>query len=157
MLTQPSETPTTAGAGAPVVTPAQLKRERLRFTNFTFSRTPAGLCTAEVELEWLDGLRVVGKASGQSSPVSDLRVAAEAGIAAIEKFTEGGLQLELLGVKALRAFDANIVIVSVEVKRGEGPARLLGSHLAEHDPVRSSVVAVLNATNRVLGNFIATR
>ena len=57
-----------------VVTQAQLKRERLRFTNFTFSRTPAGLCTAEVELEWLDGHRVVGKASGQSSPVSDLRV-----------------------------------------------------------------------------------
>ena len=143
--------------GPHVVTQAQLKRERLRFTNFTFTRTPAGLCTAEVELEWLDGVRVVGKASGQSSPVSDLRVAAEATIKAIEAFSEGALDLDLLGVKALRAFDANIVIVSVEVKRGDGPARLLGSHLAEHDPVRSSVVAVLNATNRVLGNFIATR
>ena len=140
-----------------VVTQAQLKRERLRFTNFVFTRTPAGLCTAEVELEWVEGVRVVGKATGQSSPVSDLRVAAEAALDAIERFSDGALQLDLLGVKALRAFDANIIIVSVEVKRGEGPTRLLGSHLAEKDPVQSSVVAVLNATNRILGNYIATR
>lgn len=140
-----------------IVTQAQLKRERLRFTNFVFTRTPAGLCTAEVELEWMDDIRVVGKASGQSSPVSDLRVAAEATLKAIELFSEGVLDLDLLGVKALRAFDANIIIVSVEVKRGEGPTRLLGSHLAEKDPVQSSVVAVLNATNRILGNYIATR
>lgn len=140
-----------------VVTQAQLKRERLRFTNFTFTRTPAGLCTAEVELEWMEGVRVVGKATGQSSPVSDLRVAAEAALNAIERFSEGALELDLLGVKALRAFDANIIIVSVEVKRGDGPTRLLGSHLAEKDPVQSSVVAVLNATNRILGNYIASR
>jgi hypothetical protein len=140
-----------------VVTQAQLKRERLRFTNFNFTRTPAGLCTAEVELEWMDGVRVVGKATGQSSPVSDLRVAAEATLNAIELFSEGALDLDLLGVKALRAFDANIIIVSVEVKRGDGPTRLLGSHLAEKDPVHSSVVAVLNATNRILGNYIASR
>jgi len=142
--------------GPHVVTQGQLKRERLRFTNFTFTRTPAGLCTAEVELEWLENVRVVGKATGQSSPVSDLRVAAEATINAIELFSEGALQLDLLGVKALRAFDANIIIVSVELKRGEGPTRLLGSHLAEKDPVRSAVVAVLNATNRILGNYVAT-
>jgi hypothetical protein len=49
------------------------------------------------------------------------------------------------------------VIVSVGVKRGDGPRRLLGCYLAEEDAVRGSVVAVLNATNRVLGNFIATR
>ena len=143
--------------GAQIATQAQLKRERLRFTNFAFNRTPAGLCSAQVELEWLDGVRVVGKASGQSSPVSDLRVAAEAALNAIELFSEGALSFDLLGVKALRAFDANIIIVSVEVRRGDGPTRLLGSHLAEKDPVQSSVVAVLNATNRVLGNYIATR
>jgi hypothetical protein len=140
-----------------VVTQAQLKRERLRFVDFRFGRTPQGACHAEVELEWLDGMRVQGKATGTSSELGDLRCAAEAAIDAIERFSESALELELLGVKALRAFDANIVIVSVEVKRGEGPRRLLGSYLAEQDPIRASVVAVLNATNRVLGNFIATR
>ena len=140
-----------------VVTQAQLKRERLRFVDFRFKRTQQGMCTAEVELEWIDGQRVIGKASGQSSELGDLRCSADATIDALERFSENAIELELIGVKALRAFDANIVIVSVEVKRGEGPRRLLGSYLAEQDAVRASVIAVLNATNRVLGNFIATR
>ena len=60
-----------------VVTQAQMKRERLRFVDFKFWRTPQGACNAEVELEWLDGMRVQGKATGTSSdaaislPVSD--------------------------------------------------------------------------------------
>lgn len=141
----------------PTVSPAQLKRERLRFSNFVFNRTPSGLCSCEVELEWLDGVRVVGKASGQSSPMGDLRIASEAVLRALEAFSGNALQFELVGVKLLRAFDANVVIVSVLVKRGEGPPRLLGAYLAEHDAIRGSVVAILNATNRVLGNFIATR
>ena len=140
-----------------VVTPATLKRERLRFTNFRFARTPAGHCTAEVELEWVDGIRVVGRAEGQSSPMGDLRIAADAALRALESFSDHALEFELVGIKLLRAFDANIVIASIGVKRGDGPRRLLGCYLAERDPVRGSVVAVLNATNRVLGNFIATR
>jgi hypothetical protein len=139
------------------VSPMQLKRERLRFTNFRFVRTPSGLCTAEVELEWLDGVTVVGKASGQSSPMGDLRIAAEAALRALESFSGGAIEFELAGVKALRAFDANIVIVALGLRRGEGPQRLLGSYLAERDPVRAAVISVLNATNRLLGNFIATR
>jgi hypothetical protein len=151
------DAPMPDAASAPIVTQAQLKRERLRFVDFHFTRTPSGQCTAEVELEWLEGARVRGTASGQSSPMGDLRIAAEAGLRALETFTEGHLQLELIGIKAMRAFDANIVIVSVGVLRGEGPNRLLGCYLAERDPIRASVVAVLNATNRLLGNFIATR
>ena len=142
---------------AHIVTQAQLKRERLRFVDFHFTRTQAGQCTAEVELEWLEGARVSGTASGQSSPMGDLRIAAEAGLRALETFTEGQLQLELIGITAMRAFDANLVIVSVGVLKGDGPRKLLGCYLAERDPIRASVIAVLNATNRLLGNFIATR
>ena len=77
---------------------------------------------------------------------------------AIEQFSDGSLRFELVGVKTMRAFDANIVVVSVLATLGGGPQqRLLGCHLAEDDPLRSAVVAVLHATNRVLGNFIATR
>lgn len=141
------------GAAAP---PIPVKRERLRFSHFGFQRSTDGRCTAEVELEWVDGIRVRGYASGQSSPTVDLRVAAEAALRAIERFGQGGLAFELLGVKAIRAFDANVIIVSV-ANRGSGPTRLLGSCLVEDDPVRGAVVAVLSATNRVLGNFIATR
>ena len=143
--------------GSPVITQAQLKRERLRFRDFQFTRTPAGQCSAVVELEWLDGVRVTGSASGQSSPMGDLRIAAEAALAALTTFAEGQLEFELIGIKAMRAFDANIVIVSVEVKKGDGPRKLLGCYLAERDPIRASVIAVLNSTNRLLGNFISTR
>ena len=152
-----SAAPLTGSPEAQVVSQAQLKRERLRFVDFHFTRTQSGQCTAEVELEWIDNVRVSGTASGQSSPMGDLRIAAEAGLRALETFTEGQLQLELIGIKAMRAFDANIVIVSVGVLKGDGPRKLLGCYLAERDPIRASVVAVLNATNRLLGNFIATR
>jgi hypothetical protein len=136
--------------------PLQGQRSRLRFTDFAFRRASDGRCTAEVELEWTEGVRVRGNAAGQSSPTVDLRVAAEAALRAIEAFSEGAMAFDLIGAKAVRAFDANVVIVSVENRR-EGPRRLLGACLVEDDPCRGAVVAVLSATNRVLGNFIATR
>jgi hypothetical protein len=142
----------------PVAAPVEpTRRERLKFTDFQFRRFSDGRCVAQTEFEWLDGVKVRGEASGQSSPTVDLRVAAEAALRAIETFSEGSLAFELIGVKSVRAFDANVVIVSIANKRPEGPRRLLGSALVEADPARGAVVAVLTATNRVLGNFIATR
>jgi hypothetical protein len=131
-------------------------RQRLRFSEFKFQRTPGGRCTAEVELEWIEGIKVRGSASGQSSPTVDLRVAAEAALRAIERFSDNVLQFDLAGVKSIRAFDANVIIVSI-TNRAEGPSKLLGSCLVEEDQVRGAVIAVLGATNRVLGNFIAMR
>lgn len=132
-------------------------RERLRFTDFQFTRTPDGRCAARVRLEWIDGTVVHGSASGQSSTTVDLRVSAEAAVNALDEFTERSYGLELIGVKAIRVFDANVIIVSVATTRGPGPRRLLGSCLVEDDPVRGAVLAILSATNRVLGNFITTR
>ncbi|MGH7664885.1 MAG: hypothetical protein ACRENI_11390 [Gemmatimonadaceae bacterium] len=146
-----------APSAAAIVTQQQLKRERLRFTDFRFNRTPSGHCGAEVRLEWVEGVNVMGKAQGHSSELGDLRIAAEAALSALESFSGQALRFELIGIKLVRAFDANVIIVSVGMKQGEGPRRLIGCYLAEHDPVRGAVVAVLNATNRVLGNFIATR
>jgi hypothetical protein len=139
-----------------VVLPVAGRRERLRFTDFRFQRSADGRCAAEVELEWVEGIKVRGSASGQSSPTVDLRVAAEAALRAIERFSDNTLAFELVGVKSIRAFDASVIIVSI-ANRGAGPTRLLGSCLVETDPVRGAVVAVLGATNRMLGNFIATR
>jgi hypothetical protein len=134
------------------------RRERLRFTMFDFKRTPDGRCRAEVGLEWINDVKVRGEASGQSSDLLDLRVAAEAALRALEQFAGKSVGLELIGVKAIRAFDANVIIVSVGVRGAEEyPRRLLGSCLVETDPIRGAVLAVLNATNRILGNIIATR
>jgi hypothetical protein len=132
------------------------KRERLRFTDFSFQRSPSGICVAEVTLGWHDGSEVRGRAAGQSGPMGDLRLAADAALRALEQFSNHELQFELIGVKLVRAFDENLVIVSI-VMRGERPTRLIGAYLAADDVNRGAAVAVLNATNRVLGNYVATR
>jgi hypothetical protein len=139
----------------PAETAGTSKRERLGFGSFTFTRSPAGRCVVQVELEY-DGKRFVGRTEGQSSPIGDLRLGAEAAMQAVESFAAGGLGLELMGVKLVRAFDANVVIVSVTQRAARG-TRLVGCYLADRDAVRGAALAVLNATNRVLGNYIATR
>lgn len=133
------------------------RRSRLRFTGFDFQRTPNAICRATVELEWVAGDVVSGRAEGVASPLGDLRVVADAALRAIEAFARGTLRLELIGVKTMRAFDANVVMVSVTAHTPEGSRRLLGCHLSEDDPQRGTVIATLQATNRVLGNAIATR
>jgi hypothetical protein len=131
------------------------RSERLRFGSFTFTRSPAGRCIVQVELDYA-GQRFVGKAEGQSSPIGDLRLGAEAAMQAVESFAQGALGLELMGVKLVRAFDANVVIVSCTQRSARG-TRLVGCYLADRDAVRGSALAVLNATNRVLGTYLATR
>ena len=131
------------------------KTERLRFGSFTFTRSPAGRCTVQVELEY-SGKRFIGRTEGQSSPIGDLRLGAEAAMQAVESFAQGRLGLELMGIKLVRAFDANVVVVSCTQRSARG-TRLVGCYLADRDPVRGSALAVLNATNRILGNYLTTR
>jgi predicted RNase H-like nuclease (RuvC/YqgF family) len=68
------------------------------------------------------------------------------------------VSFELLGVKAVRAFDATVVIVSLATHGGESSdQRVVGSVLTEVDPGRAAALAVLNATNRILGNRLFMR
>lgn len=129
------------------------RRERLRFVGFAFERLPSGRCQAEVTLELGPGERWIGRAEGVASDAGELRCSAEATLRAIEQSVAGHVTFDLLGVKAVRAFDSVVLIVSV-VSRGDGAThRLVGSFLADHDTTRGAAVAVLNATNRLLGNI----
>lgn len=141
---------------ANAVLPYASRRERLRFADFSFARTPSGQCSAEVSLEW-EGSMYVGRSIGQSSPLGDFRVAAEAALRALEDFVKDAMHFELLGIKHVRAFDSNLLIVSVSLREDSQMTRLVGCYLAETDTRRGAAMAVLNATNRVLGNYIATR
>jgi len=143
-------------SGATAVIPMASRRERLRFADFSFTRTPSGQCSAEVSLEW-DNALYVGRSIGQSSPLGDFRVSAEAALRALEDFAKGAMHFELLGIKHVRAFDSNLLIVSVSQREDAHLTRLVGCYLAETDTRRGAAMAVLNATNRVLGNYIATR
>lgn len=132
-------------------------RGRLRFTGFRFQRSQAGQCSAEVQMAWTDGRTVTGRAAGQSSPVGDYRIAAEAALNAIGGFASAAIRFELIGVKAIKAFDANLVVVSIHAHRGDDVAKLLGCVLADNDPIKGAALAVLNATNRLIGNSVSTR
>jgi hypothetical protein len=131
--------------------------ERLRFQVFAFERLPDGRCKARVQLSWIDGREFVGENEGMTSQAGELRCSALAAVQALERAVHDGVQLELLGVKAVRAFDATVVIVSLSVQSDGTAWRMVGSYLTETDPPRAAALAVLNATNRVLGNYVTTR
>jgi len=50
-----------------------------------------------------------------------------------------------------------VVIVSLSARQETRASRLVGAYLTETDAPRGAALAVLNATNRILGNFFATR
>src|SRR6185436_18361564 len=60
---------------------------RLFFNSFSCERSPAGKCTARVILEFA-GKQWTGRAEGQSSPIGDLRLGAEAAMQAVEDFAD---------------------------------------------------------------------
>src|SRR3954467_6153816 len=122
---------------------------RVRFTGFDISRSKAGQSSAEVTLE-MGGSRQVGKAMGLSSPLGDLRLSAEACLRALMELT-GETSFELVAVKHIRAFDSNLAIVSINHKQDGMSYPLVGCYLAKDDVCRGAAIAVLNATNRLLG------
>ncbi|HWN20044.1 MAG TPA: hypothetical protein VNO19_14125 [Gemmatimonadales bacterium] len=132
--------------------------ERLRFAEFTLDRLPNGRCRARVGLTWRDSEQFTGEGEGLASQAGELRCSAQACVVALgQAVKDGGLGFELLGVKAVRAFDATVVIVSLAV-HGEGNGtRVVGSYLTEADTPRGAALAVLNATNRILGNRLYMR
>lgn len=81
-------------------------RGRLRFKDFSIERLSSGQCQARVVLAW------PGEATGLSSQAGQLRWAAQACLSALATaFPE--VAFDLVGVKAVRAFDATVVIASL--------------------------------------------
>ena len=131
--------------------------DRLRFAEFELQRLPNGRCRSRVLLNWQDTERFTGEAEGLTSQAGELRCAAQACVNALTQAVHDGVGFELLGVKAVRAFDANVVIVSLGLQ-GEGQGqRVVGSYLSDSDAARGAALAVLNATNRILGNKLFMR
>lgn len=131
--------------------------ERLRFAEFTLDRLPNGRCRARVGLTWKDSEQFTGEGEGLASQAGELRCSAQACVVALGQAVQGGMSFELLGVKAVRAFDATVVIVSLAVHGDGTTSRVVGSYLTETDTARGAALAVLNATNRILGNRLFMR
>jgi hypothetical protein len=127
------------------------QRRRVRFVAARMMTPRSGRAAAEVELEW-GGQAHSERAEGEASPPLELRLAATATLKALEGILRGRVQFSLLGIKSFRAFDTDVVVVLMRTDQG---APLVGASLASGDPYRAASLAVLNATNRVLGNYLS--
>jgi hypothetical protein len=127
--------------------------DRLKFAEFVLDRLTSGRCRSRVVLTWQETQEFDGESEGLASQAGELRCSAEACVIALEKAVQGALRFELLGVKSVRAFDANVVIVSLAIPEQHQTRRVVGCYLTEdQDPAKGAALAVLNATNRLLGN-----
>lgn len=132
-----------------------MTKGRLRFVSFRLDRLPSAECRAAVILARPEGPRFEGEARGLASQAGEMRCAAQATLQALASAVQDPA-FELVGVKAVRAFDATVVIVSLTLPGSEGP-RIVGSCLTDSDTPRGAALAVLNATNRLLSRREALR
>lgn len=137
-----------------IVTPALRGERRVRFDRVERILEANQAVRVGVHLEW-NGNRYTGEAVGERGETLELRTAAMAAVAAVENVTGERLGLRLVGVKQVRAFDAELVVVSLYGTSSR--QRLLGAVLAGNEPLRATAQAVLSCLNRILGNYLQRR
>ena len=100
------------------------------------------------------GLEILSTAAGgEKGPAIELRTTAHAALQAIQKLSPQELNARIIGIKAIHAFDSDLMVASI--LRGESAQhRLVGAVVVEDDPNAAAAMAVLSALNRTLGNFL---
>jgi hypothetical protein len=127
-------------------------RRRVRFVGVETARPRVGAVVAVVRLEWND-IVYQGEAEGEGGSAYEIRVCALATIRAMEALLRRENVFSLVGSKATRIFDHDLVTVLLSAS--DSPERrLIGVSLVTRGHHRSAALAVLNATNRVLGNYL---
>lgn len=122
---------------------------RPRFVEADIAREPGSRARIRVVLE-LDGVEHVAEVGGVGDEVMVLRLAAEAGLSAIERAIGRPGFFELVGIKRIHAFDDTVVLTCVR-QAGEPGQRLLGSvPVGSRSLAEATVLSLLNATNRLV-------
>lgn len=138
-----------------VVRPAAgAERQRVRFAGIERRVEEDGQVRVRVALEWEDEI-FHGEELGGLGLTLEIRAAAAAAVHAVALVTGGDVGLRLTGIKQVRAFDQEIMVASM-ARTGGASQHLVGAVLTGSDPLRAAVMAVLNALNRVLGNYLST-
>lgn len=140
---------TTAPARKTGADPADLKGARLRFVEAQLERERGSRAAVNVKLA-LGDEEFEGRAEGVGLEVVELRLAAQATLSAIAAAV-GGEEYALLGIKKLRAFDADVVLVVLRDPLGNGQ-RFVGAVPVRSTTIEGAAAAVLNALNRTLGS-----
>lgn len=133
-------------------------RDPIRFKEFKLGELPDNRCQARVVLAWPDGEEFLGTAQAEDTETGQLWCAAKAATRALEESVDHQIALEVLGVRTIMESDTKIIValVSYCLLRGMRQ-KLVGSCISHRQPSRSAALAVLKATNRLMGNVILTR
>lgn len=135
-----------------VVRLSRVPQQRVRLVNVVRTVQHDGRVKIEVELEWR-GEHFFGEAEDAGAEPIELRSAATAALRALRAAAAEPLDVRIVGVKGVRAFDVDLVVVSVV--RGSAPSRsLVGAVAVSGDPARAAAASLLQALNRVLGNYL---
>jgi hypothetical protein len=132
-----------------------LASRRIKFSRLERTMDRSGNVRIRVSLEWSGELKT-GEATGESGDLLEQRTAATAALNALEAVVGQSLGIKLVGVKHVRAFDEELMVVAM-YRPGPPAQRLVGSVGIDQDPRRAAAVAVLNGLNRMLGTFINIR
>lgn len=129
------------------------EQRRVRYREAILTRPRVGIAAVRVTLDW-QGNAYDGMAEGEGGLPLELRVSARAALRALESVLSDRIRFELLGVKSIRIFDHDFV--AVLLRSPDIPdRRLIGAALASADLPAATARAVLNATNRLLGNYLS--
>ncbi|HSJ31979.1 MAG TPA: hypothetical protein VK933_11135 [Longimicrobiales bacterium] len=133
--------------------PERRDRQRVRFMELKRNVQQDQQIAYTVRLEWA-GSEYTGTAAGEKGDAVELRTVSSASLAAIAALVPHDVKVRLAGVKLMRAFDAEMVVVSL-YRPDDEPHNLVGAVVAGDDPRRAAATAVLAALNRLLGNYLA--
>lgn len=126
---------------------------RLRFVSADLDRLPGSRLRITVTLSD-EGTEHRGESEGVGDRQVELRLAARAALDAVGAALGRPGFVELVGLKQIRAFDAELVLVAVRTADDPG-RRLLGAVPVDGDPCRTAAVATLDAVNRVVARDLA--
>lgn len=130
-------------------------RRRVRFLDAERTQEESGQVSVRVRLEWND-TEVSADASGEKGAAIELKTTGVAAVRALETLAGAELGLRIIGVKQIHAFDTEVTVASL-LRRGDvQPKKLVGAAVVEENPLKAAAIAVLDALNRTLGNFLAT-
>jgi hypothetical protein len=125
---------------------------RARFESLHVTQPTAGWLEARVELDW-KGTPFIGESDGEYNLAGELRVCASAALRAVEQIADSSVHFTLVGVKELRVFDHDLIVVLLNTE-DLPEQRLIGTALITQNRRHAATLAALNAINRVMGRFV---
>lgn len=132
---------------------ATREQQRVRFAGVHRRQRPDHRVDVTVTLEWNEE-SFSATLDAERAEALELRAVAGAAIEALKQIVPEELDVRVAGVKQVRSFDAELMVASL-YRPGTPPQQYVGAVVVGGDPYRAAAVAVLNALNRQLGNYLA--